>query len=393
MNIKKIALFIALFLFCFTIISNISKASSDENDTRYFVKSNASFWKKSFGVRHSFDNGFTSDLNDWQLKLAKLFNVEIEPVKKLNILVTDSAIEKPKNVRSEPVDYISWGVKAIYGDSLLESTSGGLGVNVAVLDTGIIKHPDIEKNIVDCKDFSTNKPIVDGKCEDKNGHGTHVAGIIAANGGTDGKGIYGVAPEASLYAYKVCSNNGSCWADDVAVAIKTATDKGANIINLSLGSDLPSDLIINAISYAVSKDVLVIAAAGNDGPDSGSIDYPAADPNVISVGAVDIDGNVPDWSARGINSTTEQYSKQDKDVEFAAPGVNVESTFKDGGYSILSGTSMAAPHIAGLAAKLWPKDTEKPAEVVRDSLHKISEDILPPYDDDASGWGMPVLNF
>ena len=392
MIIKKTPYIVVILLLL--AFANLSYAASD--DTRYFVKSTSGWWKKSFGVRHNFDKGFTTDLSDKQLWIAKFFGVEVEPVKKLNVLpdLSQAPITsgKVQAQRIKPTEQVPWGVKTIYNEPLLSKSSGGLGVNVAVLDTGVLKtHPDLKNRIKVCKDFSGPVTIIDGKCDDKNGHGTHVAGIIAADGGSDGLGIYGMAPEANLFAYKVCSNNGTCWADDIAVALRMAVDDGANIVNLSLGSDNPSQLIVDATNYAVSKKVLVVAAAGNDGPYVGSIDYPGADANVVAVGAVDKDIQIPDWSSRGINSITEPYVVEEKDIEFAAPGINVESTWKNGGYAILSGTSMASPHVAGLAAKLWQKDALTPASAIREILHKLTTDLLPIGDDDNSGFGFPHL--
>ena len=374
--------------------ARLSYAATD--DTRYFIKSTSGWWKKSFGVRHNFDNGFTTDLSDFQLRVAKIFGVEIESVKKLNVLpdLSQAPVISGKIVakRIKPTEQVPWGVKSVYNDPLLSKSAGGLEVNVAILDTGILKtHPDLKNRIKGCKDFSGPVSIADGKCDDKNGHGTHVAGIIAADGGSDGLGIYGMAPEAYLFAYKVCSNNGTCWADDIAVALRTAADDGVNVVNMSLGSDNPSPLIIDATTYAVSKNVLVVAAAGNDGPYVKSIDYPGADAGVIAVGAVDKDIKIPDWSSRGSNSTTESYVVEEQDIEFVAPGVNTESTWKDGGYAILSGTSMASPHVAGLAAKMWQKDSLNPVMETRELLHKLSADLLPIGDDDSSGFGFPHL--
>jgi len=399
MNTRKTAYLVA-FCLIFSVSGVVYGASED---TRYLVKSHSGFWKKSFNVRHQFEDGFTTDLSDWQLKIAKIFGVEVIPVKKLYILPesfadnenVEGARAKPgQPIRPVPSDQLTWGIEAIYGNNpLLTKTSGGVGVNVAILDTGIFKtHPDLKNRVVQCKDFTAFKePVIDGKCDDKNGHGTHVAGTIAADGGNDGRGIYGVAPGASLFAYKVCGANGSCWSDDIATAITTAADQGVNVINMSLGSDSESPLIKSAISYAVNKNTLVVAAAGNDGPDTGSIDYPGANPDVIAVGAFDVGWAMVDWSSRGINSTTTPYVMEEGDVEFAAPGAIVESTWKDGGYVILSGTSMATPHITGLAAKLWQKDAKDPDSATRALLQAFSQDLIPAGDDDASGWGFPHL--
>lgn len=393
MNTNKTA-----YLLAFVLLFGVAFSVSAAEDNRYLIKSTSGVWKKYFGIRHSFDNGFTADLSDFQLRFAKIFGLEIEPIKKLYVLPSAEAAARPakgggKNQRILPIDQVPWGIKMVYDDQFLAKPSGGDGVNVAVLDTGVLKtHPDLKSRIKDCKDFSSPRsPLVDGKCEDKNGHGTHVAGIIAADGGSDGLGIYGVAPAVNLYAYQVCSTSGSCWADDIAVAVRIAADNGANIVNLSLGSDSASQLIYDSVVYAAGKNVLVVAAAGNDGPYTGSIDYPAANNETVGVGALDVNAVVSDWSSRGRNSETEAYVVQDGDIEFAAPGVSVESTWKDGGYAILSGTSMAAPHVSGLAAKLWQKDSLAPAAATRDILHKFSIDLLPLGDDDDSGWGLPTL--
>ncbi|MEK7138564.1 MAG: S8 family peptidase [Patescibacteria group bacterium] len=401
MNTKKIA-----YLLAFVLLFGVAFSVKAADNNRYLVKTTAGVWKRYFGVRHTFDDGFTTDLSDFQIRFTKIFGIEIEPVKKLYVLpaqATDLAVDSQKdykvlktsakNPRLLPVDQVPWGIKMIYNNLSLVSTYGGLGINVAILDTGILKtHPDLKNRVKDCKDFSNPKAsLVDGKCDDRNGHGTHVAGIIVADGGSDGLGIFGVAPAASLFVYQVCSANGSCWADDVAAAVKMAADNGANILNLSLGSDAPSSLVSDAVSYAYEKNVLVVGSAGNDGPYIGSIDYPAADSRVIGVGALDVNKIVPDWSSRGTNSQTKAYVVENGDIEFAAPGVSVESTWKDGGYAILSGTSMAAPHISGLAAKLWQKDALNPADATRDILHKLSSDLLPLGDDDDSGWGIPTL--
>jgi subtilisin len=392
-NVKALVLgtFLAIFLPVF--IAN----AADGN--RYLVKSSGQFWKNAFNARHEFKGGFSADLNDWQLRFAKLLGVEVEPIAVLQVLPEEVketvSGSGAKTTRLVPSDQTPWGIEVIYGDSNISSTSGGKGVTVAVLDTGVnINHPDLKGRINKCKDFTNLRIVaVDGKCEDKNGHGTHVAGIIAADGGVDGLGIFGVAPKTSLFAFKVCSLAGTCYADDVAVAIVQAVDAGANIINLSLGSDTSSGLIFDAINYAAAKKVLVVAAAGNDGPYPASIDYPAAQYAAVAVGAFDAEFVIADWSSRGINTKTTPYKVEDQDMEFAAPGVNIESTWKNGGYAILSGTSMAAPFVTGLAARDWPfsASISDPASWVRNLLHERVIDLLPPGDDDSSGFGLPIV--
>ena len=323
--------------------------------------------------------------------MSKIFGVEITPIKKLNILATES--KSPVKSKT-PASGMSWGVQYIYGDSLDkdELPSGGTDVTVAILDTGVNKnHSDLKSRIADCADFASAGSFVNGKCEDKNGHGTHVAGIIAADGGPAKAGIYGIAPDSKLAIYKVCDTDGTCFSDDVASAIRYATDQKVNIILISIGSDTESTLIKEAVSYAASKGILIIAAGGNDGPDSGGIDYPAAQTEAVSVGALDAKGNVPEWSSRGNNENSKSYLRELGDLEMVGPGVNIESTGKDGDYVTLSGTSMSAAHVAGLAAREWQSDAEHPADATRDLLHKFTQDILPSGDDEDSGWGVPVL--
>ncbi len=394
MNIKKALVFLVFTLFLATA-SGAQAASQPTpgTDSRYFVKSTSQFWKKSFQVRNLFDSGFTADLNDWQLKLAKVFGVEVVPVKKLNILATTTKKATLKSPTKTPTDQIAWGVKAIYGDTLEDSKpSGGEGINVAVLDTGaFVNHSDLKGQIIACADFSGFDALVKNSCEDKNGHGTLIAGVIAGNGGPEGKGIYGVAPDSNLMIYKVCMNDGTCFSDDVASAIRYSADNGANVILLSLGSDTASTIIDDAISYAIEKGVMVIGAAGNDGPYAGSMDYPASNSNVLNVGVVDDSLLVPNWSARGSNEDSTSYRRDAGDLELVAPGVNIESTANNGGYTTSSGTSIAAAHIAGLVAKEWQAAAKRPAEATRELLHKLSQDILPSGDDNASGWGIPQL--
>ena len=110
---------------------------------------------------------------------------------------------------------------------------------------------------------------------------------------------------------------------------------------------------------------------------------------MVAAGAINQTIAVTEWSSRGINSTTTPYVVENRDIEFATPGENIESTYNNGGYAILSGTSMSSPFAAGLAAKFWQAAAENPAQATRDYLHTLAQDLLPTGDDDLSGFGLP----
>ncbi|MBI2056404.1 MAG: S8 family peptidase [Candidatus Sungbacteria bacterium] len=374
--------------------SRLQEADEDTT-THYVVKSKSHPLLKTISIRHEFPQGVSAGLSKIEALALKSAGVEMEEIPRLHVTALVSAPKGRVSGRTSgrtavPSDQTPWGIEKIYNNSAITSTNGGAGVDVAILDTGAYKaHVDLVNRIKDCKDFTNpRRAVVSGKCDDKNGHGTHVAGTIGADGSADGKGIYGIAPSANLWAYKVCGSNGSCWADDIAYAIRTAADNGAEIISMSLGADAPSLLIQDAVNYAVSKGVLVVAAAGNDGTDGvGSVDYPGAAANVIAVGAIDASEAVPYWSSVGVNDG--DYIVEEGEVELGAPGVAVESTWNNGGYSVLSGTSMATPHISGLAAKLW----QGSALATRSYLQDIAKlhDLAAVGDDALTGFGLPQV--
>lgn len=403
------ALFVVFIALIFLFSGNFVFAQTTVFGPRYFVRSTSGFWKSALGVRHLFSAGFTTDLSDFQAGLARLFRVKLEPVQLLHILPSEEAQIAASTTLdgSKLVEQIPWGVRAILPNATPELLKAPLiykdkefKPKVAILDTGIASHPDLENQVAQCKDFSNfKKAVIDGECLDKNGHGTHLAGIVAAHGGPQGNGIYGVAPQARLLIYKVCSNDGSCWADDIAVALTSAVNDGADIISLSLGGNAESSLLFHSIRHAAEKGVLVIAAAGNDGPYEDSIDFLAAYASVVAVGALDEEFMVPDWSARGINQITQPVIVEKRDLEFVAPGVNIQSTGKNNEYLTLSGTSVAVPYVAGLAARTWQGDAQK----TRDRLAELAQDIVKAEkpeqadvligEDNASGFGFPRNSF
>ncbi|WP_108671052.1 S8 family peptidase [Peribacillus acanthi] len=364
--------------------------------------------KESYGVHREFNSeGFTVDLTEKQYKA-------LQNKKNLSVrLVETASIEAPptNTAQAVPTNQVPWGIKAIYKNNSLSQSSGGDGIKVAVLDTGVYKsHIDLVQNVEQCKDFTqTKSPLVNNSCNDRNGHGTHVAGSVLANGGTDGQGIYGVAPEAELWAYKVLNDRGSGYSDDIAYAIRHAADQATStsskvIISMSLGSSAKDSLIASAVDYAYSKGVLIIAAAGNSGPSANTIGYPGALSNVVAVAALEnVQENgtyrVANFSSRGNPLTDGDYIIQEKDVEVSAPGAAIESTWMDGGYNTISGTSMATPHVSGLAAKIWSANKSLTSAQVRAELQNRakSNDInggqgAATGDDYASGYGFPTVN-
>jgi len=226
-----------------------------------------------------------------------------------------------------------------------DKTHGSATVKVAVLDSGIAEssipgadagHPDLNGKVVASNNFTL---AVDAA--DHFGHGTHVAGIIAAST-NNGQGIAGVGYNTSLMNAKVLDDTGQGYDSWVANGIKWATDNGAKVINMSFGAaSAESQTMIDAIAYAVANDVVVVAAAGNDGLNEQFT--PASDPRVLSVASID------SLSAKALTSNWGSW------VKLAAPGEHVLSTYYNDTYTYayMTGTSMAAPHVSGVAALLW----------------------------------------
>jgi subtilisin len=366
--------------------------------------------KGDYGTRVDFgDDGFTTTVNEKQyLALLKNKNLQIEKVSQITLETRVDADAKPgaEAMATIPSDQTPWGIQAIYNDAAITKTSGGNGIKIAVLDTGVFtNHIDLAGSAEQCKDFTqTSSSMVNGTCTDRNGHGTHVAGTALAHGGSDGLGVYGVAPEAELWAYKVLTDSGSGYSDDIANAIRHAADEktrtGAKVIvSMSLGSSAKDSLIANAVTYAYNKGVLVIAAAGNSGSAANTIGYPGALPNAVAVAALEnVQQNgtyrVANYSSRGNPNTDGDFVIGEKDVEISAPGSAIESTWYDGNYKSISGTSMATPHVSGLAAKIWASNTSWSHTQIRSELQRRAKlyDIkggtgAATGDDYASGFG------
>lgn len=389
----KRIIFLSVIIFVLLSLSQQKALSAEKKRVYFKVKDNKALSLITRFLRHDLsDNVFSIEAPSFIIENLKnessleyrgevsLWQVTELPFDTSNNILKDDLFSH-KNISASctPSSEIPWGITKVNGGS------GGDGIKVAVLDTGAkTDHPDLKNNIVDCRDAQTSR--LSKRCSDNLGHGTHVAGTIAANGK-----IKGVAPNAKLMVIKVCSDRGYCWGDDIARGIRYAADNGANIINMSLGGSSISQDERNAIDYAVNKNVLVVAAAGNSGPSDNTINYPGAYLKVVAVGATDSSDTIANFSSRGNNTSTTPFVVEERDIEFAAPGVSVESTARNGCYTVYSGTSMATPHVAGLAAKLWSEGGGS-AVGVRSLLWERAKlkDLSPSGDDNASGFGFPT---
>ena len=236
-------------------------------------------------------------------------------------------------IPSDPGWTSQYGLVNIRAPQGWQYATGSSAVTIAILDTGVeTSHPDLAAKIVNGFDVYNN----DNDPQDDNGHGTHVAGIAAAIS-NNGVGVAGVSWGARVMPVKVLNAAGNGSYADVAEGIIWATDHGAQVINLSLGGTSSSQLMQDAIDYAASRGVILVAASGNSG--SNTVIYPARYPNVIAVAATD-GSNARAW-----------FSNFGPEVDLSAPGVSIYST-STGGYSTRNGTSMATPFVAGLAAIL-----------------------------------------
>ncbi|CDQ18592.1 major intracellular serine protease [Halobacillus karajensis] len=235
------------------------------------------------------------------------------------------------------------GIQMVEAESLWDETNQGEGSIVAVIDTGCqVDHPDLKGQIIGGRNFTDDYNGDTENYNDNNGHGTHVAGTIAAI--EDGEGVVGVAPKAKLLILKVLSEEGSGqygWIIDAlnyAVQWRGENNERVRVISLSLGGPDDNSELKNSILKAIDAGISVVCAAGNEGDgreDTMEYSYPGAYNEVIQVGAINEERSLTDFT-----NTNDQ-------IDLVAPGVQVLSTYLEGKYARLSGTSMATPHVSG----------------------------------------------
>lgn len=279
-----------------------------------------------------------------------------------------------------------WDWPKIQAPSAWDTTTGSNSITVAVLDTGDSNHPDLVGNTIPGKNmFDESKPPTDvlgGVCEWARGHGTHVAGTIGAIG-NNSNGVTGLNWQSKILQINIADPNHPLCdePDDVAAkAIRYAADNGARVVNMSFGDMFSSpnatnpQVIKEAVQYAVGKNVVLVAAAGNDHGKDVKDFYPASFDGVIAVSATTPQDTIADFSNIGDR------------IDVAAPGVDVLSTYP-GGYKHMSGTSMASPHVAGLAALILSANPNLSAADVKQIITSTADDLGPPGKDKYFGYG------
>lgn len=277
------------------------------------------------------------------------------------------ALDRTPNDPALPNQYALFAIRAPQGWAI---ENGSPNIRIAVLDSGVdFNHPDLAGKLLPGFDFIN----IDADPQDDNGHGTAVAGVAAA--ATDNSvGMAGVAWQARILPVKVLGANGNGTYADVAAGIVWASYQGVQVINLSLGGSNPSFTLEEAVEFAVSRGILLVAASGNNG--SEGVLYPARYPQVVAVAATDQQNERPAFSTYGA------------DVDLAAPGVQVYTTALGGGHSQRSGTSFAAPHVSGLAALLFSMPGQVTADQVRAAMESTALDLAEAGRDPYTGAGL-----
>jgi len=277
----------------------------------------------------------------------------------------DSGESGDLSCSTHPLQSPAWGYDRIGAEDV---DASGDGVDLAILDTGIeSSHCDLE--VAGGQNFTAvGSP---GDYEDRHGHGTHCAGIAGAL--DHDIGVLGVAPEASLYAVKVLDDNGRGHHSTMAAGIDWCLSHDIEVLSMSFGSESGSAAMDTAIEAATDAGHLLVGSAGNEGNDgadgcgANNVTYPATHDDVVCVSAMDEDDSLAEYSSVG------------EEIDLLAPGSRIESTTIDNEYSVKSGTSMACPYVAGVAALVWERRDESgpgPNDAVRDRLENTAETVL-----------------
>lgn len=259
---------------------------------------------------------------------------------------------------------VPWGVPRVQSPEVYNLGYTGQGLKVAILDTGIDKnHEDLALNVKGGFSVFTDSANLD-PFYDGSGHGTHVAGTVAAV--DNNLGVIGVARHADLYAVKVLNNSGSGSYEGIAKGIEWSIQNGMDIINMSLGGSSSSAILEQFCNLAYEEGILLVAAAGNSGTRAGrndTVGYPAKYASVMAVAATDQ------------NDKRASFSSTGPAVEISAPGVGILSTTPNNNYASYNGTSMASPHVAAVAALVWQAKPDLTNVELRQLLNETAKDL------------------
>lgn len=283
--------------------------------------------------------------------LTEMEGIEDDPPRTLSYIPGSQVVRKLQSTEQ----VIPYGIDLVKAPTFWSQYGKrGGGVKVCVIDTGIrSSHEDLR----DANPTGSNDSfLVTPWNEDGNGHGTHVSGTIIAS--DNGIGVIGVSPEASLHFVRVFDANGEFTASNLVDAMNACASAGAKIISMSLGGPSESSAERAAVANLKASGILLVAAAGNDGDGVNFVEYPAGYEPVLSVAAIDA------------NLDIASFSTYNTEVDIAAPGVDVLSTIADSdtSYAQLSGTSMATPHVSGVAALLWSQFPDRSVDDIENAI-------------------------
>jgi hypothetical protein len=283
-------------------------------------------------------------------------------------------VAQPVHAFGDPYAGEQWPLTRLRADQVREEQPAAGTPVVAVVDTGVDgTHPDLDDVLVQGTDITTHtSPTVP---TDEHGHGTHVAGIIAAEV-DNGVGVEGLLSRVRVMPVRVLGADGTGSSDVVAEGVMWAVDHGADVVNLSLGGGGADPVLQAAVEYAEAHGVTVVAAMGNEYETGNVTSYPAAYPSVLAVGATDeVDARAP-------------FSQTGPHIDVVAPGVNVLSTYLDSGYAWMSGTSMATPYASAAVAAVHARYPDLTPARLRQQLERTSEDLGTPGFDTSFGYGL-----
>lgn len=392
-NTSKIISLLSLFLFVFQTPTNANAASADNtpqditlsNTGEYIIKMRENVSALSAKTVAAERGAALVSENNQHILMKLDKGTEKKTLERLasdpNVEYIEPNIKMRSLAEVEDPEYSQqWGLREIQAEEAWNEAASTSEVTVAVIDTGVdYTHPDLSNRV----DTKNDIDYINGDSDamDDNGHGTHVAGIIAAE--LNGVGIAGVAGVANvtILPLKVLDENGDGDLYDVAMAIMDAADLGADVINMSLGGYWDERIygkpktMIDAVQYATDKGAVVIASAGNESDDAENY-IPASIPAVITVSAVDEDLEFADFSNYGSS------------LDLAAPGNEILSTWPGGGYEYASGTSMATPFVSGVAALLKAQRDELDGSELAGLLLDSATDLGKRGRDELYGYGL-----